>query len=494
MSEYNNFNIFTNQESDETEMDRIQKEISKDLSVDGDAAASIETIYKTESDVSFAHPASEADFGGALDNTDVSVFEAEVLNAPVPDLPPKKDFYMETVKKKKNGTRPFLRTVVAACIIAVIGGPLAGLAIGVGTELGAKYFGTRPPAEELTAFSFDPGEVTTISVAPNASSIIDDFSGIVDLVEPSVVGITSVSVTERQESFFPTTRESVPSKGSGIIFDEDNENVYIVTNYHVVNGASKVGVSVEGNEPVSASLVGQEQASDLAVISIKKSDLKAIGINSVKIAIFGDSDNMKVGEIVMAIGNALGEGNTATLGIVSAKSKDVIVEGLSLTVMQTDAAINPGNSGGPLINVKGEVIAINTAKFQYYDVEGTGYSIPVNEAKPIIERLRNRIPKAFVGVHMTNMNDETAELFNLPTAGVLVVAVAEGSPAEKAGILRNDVITGFDGAPVLTIEDITGYIAERAVGDTVEIKLYRHGEGALALKVTLAEMPPETSF
>lgn len=473
----NEFN-FDSFDSDDNEIDRIQKEINKDLSPE------LETVFQTEE-----APDAEVSFANTLPETPEEAKPA----APAPETD---SFYLETVKneKIKNKKHQFRKAVIVALIISLIGGPLAGASVGVGLSLASNYLESRKEVPQTAAsFSFDNGEISQISVAPNASSIIDDFSAIVELVEPSVVGITSVVSMGDTNSFFPTAKES-EGKGSGIIFDDDGTNVYILTNYHVVGGANTVNISVQGSEVVKASLVGADQGSDLAVISVSRADLAAVGVNSVKVAKFGSSDQMKVGDIVLAIGNALGEGNTATLGIVSAKNKEIIVEGLNLTVMQTDAAINPGNSGGPLVNSKGEVVAINTAKFQYYEVEGTGYSITIDEAKPIIEQLRNKTPKAFIGIEMKDMNQETADLYNLPAMGVLVMNVVANSSAEKSGILRNDVITGFNGKPVFSSEELSKLVSECKVGDTVEVKLFRLEKGAITIDVTLGERPISSTF
>lgn len=489
-----NFDSFNDNES---EIDRIQKEINKDLS-GGNTEPVVEVLYQNEVPSDSAKDTVSAEIpsvGLEHQGTAPHTYAAAVPTDTASDASTTDSFYMETVKNErtKNKKHQFRKAIIVACIVSIIGGPLIGLSIGIGSAIATKYLSERPEVSESPAFSFDNGEIAQISVAPNPSSIIDDFSTVVDIVEPSVVGITSVVSSQGGNSFFPQARES-EGKGSGIIFDEDAENVYIVTNYHVVGGANTVNVSVENSDVVMASLVGAEQNSDLAVISILKSDLAAVGVNSVKVAKFGSSENMKVGDIVLAIGNALGEGNTATLGIVSAKNKEIAVEGLTLSVMQTDAAINPGNSGGPLINTKGEVVAINTAKFQYYEVEGTGYSITIDEAKPIIEQLRNRTPKPFIGIGMEDMSEEAAALYNLPAMGVLVTSVVAGSAGEKAGLLRNDVITGFNGKPVFTHEVLSELVSECKVGDVVEVKIYRLDVGALTINITLGERPMSSSF
>lgn len=291
-------------------------------------------------------------------------------------------------------------------------------------------------------------------------------------VNPSVVCITSVT---QSQNWFNQTFESEGS-GSGIIFSQDSANVYIATNAHVISGASRVSISVENSDLVSATLVGKDTNADLAVISVAWQDLKAVGVNNVTLAQFGNSSQLQVGESVIAIGNALGGGNTATAGIVSALAKDVDIEGRKLTVIQTDAAINPGNSGGALINSSGQVIGINTAKLAITSVEGIGYSIASDIAKPIIEQLMSTTDTPALGVYITTVSEELANYYGLPTAGVLVQSVIDGGSAAGSDIRTNDIITSFNGQPVFTAEQLTEAVKKCKVGDMVDITLVRNGE------------------
>lgn len=311
------------------------------------------------------------------------------------------------------------------------------------------------------------------AVASNAS--LDEASkntiALIKKVKPSVVCITT---TTQGQTWFNQIYES-EGAGSGVIFHEDENNIYIVTNAHVISGASKVMLSVSESDLVSASLVGKDANADLAVLSVTKADLKTVGITGVTVAEFGGSD-LQVGESVIAIGNALGEGNTATAGIVSAVSKDVNIQGRKLTVVQTDAAINPGNSGGALINSKGQVIGINTAKLAITEVEGIGYAIASNVAKPIIEQLMNSTDTPALGVYITNISEEVAQAYNLPQAGVMIESVIKGGSAANAGLREGDIITAFNDTPVFTSEQLLNIVKQQRVGDSVKITVIRDGK------------------
>jgi serine protease Do len=294
---------------------------------------------------------------------------------------------------------------------------------------------------------------------------------VIKSVKPSIVCITSVV---EGTDFFNRVYESEGS-GSGIIFYKDSQNVYIATNNHVIEGASRVTISINESDLVSASLVGKDANADLAVISVRLSDLAKVGITDVQCATFGDSDSMQVGETVVAIGNALGQGITATKGIISAQQKDVQIQNKSLSVIQTDAAINPGNSGGALVNSEGQVIGINTAKIAVSSVEGIGYSIASNVAKPIIEQLMNSEDTPALGVYITSVTEDIASKYGLPQAGVLVQQVMDGGSAQKAGIKEGDVITSFNDNPTFTTEQLTNAVKETSVGDTAKVKIVRDG-------------------
>ncbi len=406
--------------------------------------------------------------------------------------------FNEEVKVKAKDK--FKRTVAAACIVSILGGSSLGIGVGVISPVINGYINKSQAAEEApkaeTVFAVNDIETPNINpvvINPSFSNelAIYDFVGVIEKVEPSVVSIVSVSQTT--ENFFGTQMEQ-PNAGSGIIFKEDDENVYIATNYHVIGGASSVKVSVCKKDVVPAKLVGREPSADLAVIYVSKADLKKVGVDKVTLATFGNSDKTQVGEVVLAIGNALGEGNTATNGIISAKDKEINVEGKTLKVLQTNAAINPGNSGGPLVNMNGEVIGINTAKLarggvSSSAVEGMGYSIPSNVANPIISQFMNQGSRPFLGIMGGDVTEEMAKMYNLPQAGVLVESVVKDSAAELAGVERYDIITSFNDKPVFTWEHLTKAISECKVGDKVKINVLRDGKDSVKLEATLKTNP-----
>lgn len=360
---------------------------------------------------------------------------------------------------------------------------LAALGVVIGGVIGFSVPFTSgwviPNIEKAVADSSDSTETQseengTLNVV-NTASLDEASKNTIELikkVKPSIVCITTKTITE--DWWFQTYESE--GAGSGVIFHEDDENVYIVTNAHVVSGANSVMISVSESDMVEASLVGKDTNADLAVIYVSKDALRSVGITGVTVADIGSSSELQVGESVIAIGNALGQGNTATAGIVSALSKDVNIQGRKLTVIQTDAAINPGNSGGALINSRGQVIGINTAKLAITSVEGIGYAIASDVAKPIIEQMMNTTSTPALGVTVVNVSEEDAERYSLPQAGVMIEEVVKGSAAEKAGIKVGDIVTSYNGSPIFTSEQLIEAIQSSSVGDTVNISVVRDGE------------------
>ncbi len=403
---------------------------------------------------------------------------------------PNENFYRETIKhephhKEKKGK--FGRAVAIGCIASILGGSSVGLGFAAFNTFVDKFLPDRfdNKISRRADFAFSSAS-SSIDISVKDAYLKGDatLADIVERVEPSVVAITSV-VESKQIFNIPIDGGS--GSGSGIIFHEDEDKVYIATNAHVVEGASSVRISVENKDPIAAKLVGSDTTTDLAVIYVLKTDLHKVGVENLVFATFGESDDLRVGEFVLAIGNALGEGNTATMGIVSAKDKQIKVEGKTLDVLQTDAAINPGNSGGPLVNLKGEVIGINTAKLSQSTVEGMGYSITSKVAKPIIESLMNTGSKPFLGISGYDVPADMAKFYNLPELGVYVNSVVAGSSAEKAGIKKSDIIVGFNDKSILSFDQLTEAIKECGVGQTAEIKLIRDGKTQLKVNVKLSE-------
>lgn len=327
-----------------------------------------------------------------------------------------------------------------------------------------------------------------------------DVSDIAEDVMPSVVSITMKSIQE-VESYYgmfggfggyqyaPQERE-VEGSGSGIIIGKNDEELLIATNYHVVQNANTLSVSFIDGEVYKASVKGFDEEKDLAVVSVELKDIDDDTMDAIEIATIGSSDDLKVGEQVVAIGNALGYGQSVTTGIVSAKNRRLDDgaqsvkdnDGRGVNLIQTDAAINPGNSGGALLNMDGEVVGINSAKLASTEVEGMGYAIAISDVADIIENLMNEIPREKVenhgvlGIQGGTVSDEAIYLYDIP-AGVLIREVTKGMAAEDAGLKAKMIITKIGGKTVSTIEQLQEYLTYYEAGEEVEITVQiPHGE------------------
>lgn len=320
-----------------------------------------------------------------------------------------------------------------------------------------------------------------------------DVSGIVDEAMPSVVSITTKSLEEVQDYFgfyqygngrSYAPQQEVEGSGSGIIIGKNDESLLIATNYHVIEGAETVSVSFIDGSSLEATVNGYDEDRDLAVVSVPLDDISKDTLDEISIATIGSSDDLKVGEQVVAIGNALGYGQSVTTGIVSAKNRRLddsaqIVDeddedGVNL--IQTDAAINPGNSGGALLNMNGEVVGINSAKLASTSVEGMGYAIAISDVSDVLEKLMNETPRdkiedgnhGILGITGATVSDEAVELYGMP-AGVYVKEITEDGAAEQAGIKANAIITEFDGKRVKNIETLVDLLEYYAPEEEVEV-------------------------
>ena len=313
----------------------------------------------------------------------------------------------------------------------------------------------------------------------------------------SVVAITTKSVQDVQNylgyygfggSQGYTTQQEVEGSGSGIIIGKNDDSLLIATNYHVVDGADTVSVTCIDGETYEATVNGYDEDKDLAVVSVALSDISDDTMDQIQVATMGSSDDLKVGEQVVAIGNALGYGQSVTTGIVSAKNRKLNSDGSeesedsdAVNLIQTDAAINPGNSGGALLNTAGEVIGINSVKYSDTSVEGIGYAIPMDTAKPIIEELitNEKVDEsnsAYLGIVGVDVTSDVAKTYNMPT-GVYVAQVMEGAAAEQAGIQKGDIITKFDGKDVTSMEKLSYNMQYYAAGTTVYVVIERSSNG-----------------
>ena len=324
----------------------------------------------------------------------------------------------------------------------------------------------------------------TLSASQNNTERVrgpQDVSDVVEATMPSIVAITSESV-QTVESFF-YGRVQIPSEGagSGIIIGQNDTELLIATNYHVIEDASSISVSfsvgAEDNTVVEAKTKGRDASKDLAVVSINIDAIPQQVLSEIRIAILGDSDALLVGQRAIAIGNALGYGQSVTAGIVSAVDRELTVDGTTQTYIQTDAAINFGNSGGALLDDKGHVIGINSAKAASSGVERMGYAIPINEAKPILEELMNRVTREKVasgeqgslGIRAQNVSAQAQFLYDIP-AGAYVTEVQTGSAAELADIQPGDIITEWDGTAIDSVETLAEQLGYYRSGETVEVR------------------------
>ena len=481
-----------------SEIEKIQLDIERDLYTYKpiESAEAAQTTRITESPEISSVLSDPADLSYSIEHEDITPSHTlATFSDPSDSL---ENFYTETIKQKPptfgERLRPYRRLIVTLLVVCTLGTGTLGVGMGFGiaflqhhTGASSRVTGSNP---EDAAIDQAIGS-TRLIFGSESTDIVREGSlaDVVKLVDPAVVSISTVFQTQLAHPFFGTDQLRYRG-GSGIIFAKDDERIFIVTNQHVIQGAMEVNVSIMEREPISARLVGRDTGANLAVISVSAADVLRLGINEVVIAVFGDSDTMQVGDVVLAIGNAMGEGNSTTSGIISAGEKNVDYMGRTLRVLQTDAAINPGSSGGPLVNKDGQVIGINKwlASTEHYAIEGMGFSIPSNVAKPIIEEIMNSTPRPFLGIQGQNVDEEFASQIGIPPIGIYIESVIPGTSAERAGIIRGDIITSFNGRTVLNMEQLVEEIGRANVGDTVEVLIIRGGRDQLTLQATLGEI------
>ncbi len=340
------------------------------------------------------------------------------------------------------------------------------------TEGGASEDSAENP-EKPEETAADPAE----DAAKVPETVVTDVTKVVDAVMPSVVSIFGTyEVTENYWGFEMQRRED--GSGSGIIVGENDEELLIVTNNHVVADSTALSVQFIDSETCSAQVKGTDADSDLAVIAVRMVEIKDSTREQIRIATLGDSDKLKVGEPAIAIGNALGYGQSVTTGVISALNRTYSQDeqGNSTELIQTDAAINPGNSGGALLNIYGEVIGINSSKLGGMVIEGMGYAIPISTARPILEELMNkktRTPlddgqKGYLGISGINVTEDVRDTYGLPI-GVYIAQVFDGTPAQRVGLKKGDIIISFDGESVKTMEELSKLLDMTPAGTQVEL-------------------------
>lgn len=359
-------------------------------------------------------------------------------------------------------------------------GIMAGVTFQGVNVMGNHLFGSGSSVE--SASEAGQAKLSTTSVVAGESSGSNDVSTIAEQVLPSIVAI---DVTAHQTNYTPFGRQEGESQGSGsgIIISEKDNKMYIATNNHVIEDADSVTIKFNDDSTAEATVKGTDSATDLAVVEVDMTKLSKDTLSNVKIATIGNSDETKVGEQAIAIGNALGFGTSVTVGYVSAKDKEIDSEdSASVKLLQTDAAINPGNSGGALVNSKGEVIGINSSKFASEEIEGMGFAIPMATAEPILEELMNQksvaeSDRAYLGITGQDVSSEYAEAYGMPE-GIYVSQVTSGSPAEKAGVKTGYIITGINGNAVKNMEQLQEKLSRCEAGEkgTLTVVVSNDGE------------------
>ena len=450
-------------------------------------------------------------------------------------IPPKKPHKPKTAHGGGNGG--FGKKAATAVALAVIFGLVAG-AVFQGVNIAAdKYRDNNSSSTQIGKTETVTGTEESTdgsSTESSVKSIVAEsgtVAGVAQATMSSIVAITSVSVQEIPSFFGYGTRQyQSAGSGSGIIVGENDSELLIATNNHVVSGATTLTVcfaggdvvgaeeetqamasgdsitdssdsSVDVDDAVSAKIKGTDEENDLAVIAVEKSDIPEETMNEIKIAQMGSSDDLVVGEQVVAIGNALGYGQSVTSGWVSALNRTISTEdGDTSGLIQTDAAINPGNSGGALLNMKGEVIGINAAKYADSQVEGMGYAIPISKAEPILEELMNRETRdkiedtskvGYMGIKAADLTTEAIQMYNMP-AGAFLTEVTPGGAADKAGIKKGDIVVKLDGQKVSGKNDLVDKLQYYESGETVEVVIARANNGEYkeeTVEVTLGSKP-----
>ncbi|MBO4980561.1 MAG: trypsin-like peptidase domain-containing protein [Lachnospiraceae bacterium] len=393
-------------------------------------------------------------------------------------------------KKKKSGG--FVRKALLSVSLGLLFGIFAGLGF-YGVRQAAGLLGDEP-GQAVSGSALDTAdesgsekEVLTEDGQPAFQSInyiTSDVSEVVEDVMPAMVSIIN-SYTSTENYWGRTIKEQYEASGSGIIVAENAEELLIVTNQHVVADADSLEVTFIDGTEAAARIKGMDSEMDLAVIAVSLEDLSEDTKVAITVATLGNSDELKLGEPVIAIGNALGYGQSVTNGIVSALDREIKLEdGSTGTFIQTNAAINYGNSGGALLNIKGEVIGINSNKFGGEAIEGMGYAIPITSASPIIADLmerqtRNKVAEGdagYIGIELQEVNSQIAKMYNMPE-GVFVVNVIEGGAADKAGIMSGDIIVKFDGEKISSYSDLQSCLQYYAVGDSADVTVMRQEKG-----------------
>lgn len=418
--------------------------------------------------------------------------------------------YRETVQapRKKNS---WARKAAGITAAAVLFGTVAG-----GVMTGVNYVGARLTGlADITATAPAETEGTTTAQVPETSaasnngsttavSTVTDVSSIAEKAMPSLVAINDTMTVEQNNFFGMPQTYQAQSSGSGIIVGQNDTELLIATNNHVVSGATDMKVTFTDSTQVAAAVKGTDSATDLAIIAVKLSDIPSDTMSKIKVATLGNSDNVKVGQQVIAIGNALGYGQSLTVGYISALDREITDEnGIQHTYIQTDAAINPGNSGGALLDLNGNVIGINAAKNASTELEGMGFAIPISKAQEILNNLMTKKTReavdesaqGYLGIQGTNIDANASKEYGMPV-GIYVYKIVEGGAAANSDLKEKDIITKFDGQSVTNMEELKQMLTYYEGGSTVSLTVQSLVNGSYVeheVQITLGTKPASNS-
>ena len=414
-------------------------------------------------------------------------------------------------RKSSGGGTSWVRKAAGITAAALLFGTVSG---GVMTGIyyaGSKSLGLYRTVPETAAQAEGAAQPTQAAAAEEQSqavakhmAAVPDVSAIAEQAMPSVVAITD-TMTVQQQTFFgmPQTYQA-QSSGSGIIIGSNETELLVATNNHVVSGASDLSVTFVDDQKVAAAVKGTDSATDLAIIAVKKSDVPEETMSKIKIATLGDSEQIKVGQQVVAIGNALGYGQSVTVGYVSALDREVRDEkGITRSFIQTDAAINPGNSGGALLDMNGNVIGINAAKTASTEVEGIGFAIPISKAQEILNGLMTKKTReavdvsaqGYLGIQGTNIDAKTSREYGMPV-GIYVYKIIDGGAAAASGLKEKDIITKFDGQSITSMSELKEILTDSESGSVIKLTVQSLVNGAYVeheVELTLGSRPTENS-
>lgn len=482
--------IARNDGSSDTSYDAVQNDVDLNKeAVSSFASNASENLENTQniniSDIKEANNATnsgnfgEDNRGTQSENVQTQTFAAQ----------PQKGKGKGKERKKSKVGRAFGLVASAAVFGLVAGGVMVGV-----NNVASSYVGTntKTKADDITIGSQDNAKSeSTAAPATNLSSM--DVSTIVDKAMPSVVSIYGKEEVT-QNSFFGPQSYEAQSSGSGIIVGKTDSELLIVTNNHVIADTTSLEVEFSDGKKATASVKGGDSDNDVAVVAVKLSDMGEDTLSRISIANIGDSDNVKVGQGVVAIGNALGYGQSVTVGYISALNREVKTEGgTSRNLLQTDAAINPGNSGGALLNMQGQVIGINSAKYSDTAVEGMGYAIPISTVKDLIKELSSKETRTvvaqenqgYLGIQGKDIDEEMAKAYDMPQ-GIYVYKVVEGGAAASSDLKAKDIITKFDGQSVRSMEELKNMLTYYESGRKVDLTVQRLDDSGKYVEKTVS--------